>query len=270
LSSTGTATPVARHLDQSTLQHNFQLLALLIRRELKVKYRGSVLGYLWSMLNPLLFMLIVSTVLRNAMKDIPHFDLYVLSGILFWNMTAHTLIGGTNSIVGNAGLIQKVKVPIWVFTLVPLGSALANLSFALVPYLLLLVAKGVPFPVAIVAAPLVLAVYAVFMAGISLGLATVNVFFRDVSHVMEPLLQLLFYATPIIYDRHGPLIPERMRFVLGLNPLARFVELFRTTVFEPASVEPWLVAILVGAAVTSLAIGSAVYRRQCAAIAYRL
>ncbi|MBI2602723.1 MAG: ABC transporter permease [Deltaproteobacteria bacterium] len=246
------------------------LLKLLVHRELKLKYRGSVLGYLWSMLNPLFFMIIISLVFSRLIRGIENYDIFVLSGILFWNMTAHSLTGGTSSFVNNAGLLMKVKTPIWVFALVPLGSALTNLVLALIPYTIFVLFKGVMIPWTVVFLPVVLFLYALFLAGLSLVLSTMNVFFRDVAHVLEPLIQLAFYATPIIYDRQHPMIPESIRMIIGLNPFTQFVEMFRQTIFRfDAFHYHFLISISV-LAVISLALGLTVFQKKRAMIAFKL
>lgn len=233
---------------------------MLVARELRVKYRGSFLGYLWSMLNPLFFMIIISLVFSRLMRGIENYELYVLSGILFWNMTAHALVGGTGAIVGNAGLVLKVRTPIWVFALVPLGSAIVNFILALFPYLAIVMLRGHPIPWSLFLLPVLLLLYSLFLSGLALALATANVFFRDVMHVMEPVIQLLFYATPIIYDRSNPMIPPTIRYILGLNPFTRFVELFRATIFLPSSSSIALLIVLTVLSAVVLILGALVYR----------
>ena len=249
---------------------NWSLITLLIRRELKVKYRGSILGYLWSMLNPLFFMLIISFVFSKLMRGIENYDMFVLSGILFWNMTQHAIMGGTSSFVGNSGLLLKVKTPIWIYAVVPLGSALTNFVLALVPYLLFLLIKGIPVPLAILFLPFLLVLYSLFLTGIALTLSTMNVFFRDVAHVMESVIQLLFYATLIIYDRRNPMIPENIKEILGLNPLTRFVEFFRDVLFKTTEFDFRILLILVFASLISLAVGAITYKKNRTKIAFKL
>jgi ABC-type polysaccharide/polyol phosphate export permease len=249
---------------------HWRLLALLVGRELKVKYRGSVLGYFWSMLNPLLFMTIISFVLGRLMRGIEHYEIYVLSGILFWNMTVIAVVGATHSLVGNAGLLRKVRVPYWVFVLVPIGAAVANFGLALAPYLLVTLIRGVPLQPQFLAVPLLLVVYAAFLAGIGTVLAIANVYFRDVSHVIEPLLQLCFYATPIIYDRRTAGLPDWAARLLELNPLTQFVDLMRAALFSPDWFSWHAVAYAIACASVSLIIGMVFYRRSVDRLSFRI
>lgn len=245
----------------ATRLHYLSIVWMLVRRDLKVKYRGTFLGYIWSMLNPLLFMLTISLVFSHLVKGIENYSLYVLSGILFWNMVSIAVVAGTGSLVSNAHLIHKIRVPMWVFPLVPLGSSLTNLALAIVPYSIICVATSAGFSSQLLLLPAILLVTALFLTGISLGLASLNVFFRDVAHVLEPVITLLFYATPIIYDRRASSMPEEISRLLSLNPFVHFVEAFRAAIF-PGAVPIGLkqLLLLVGLAVLSLVIGGGIYK----------
>jgi len=243
--------------------HYLSIVVMLVRRELKVKYRGTMLGYLWSMLNPLLFMVIISVVFSHIVRGIDNYSVYVLSGILFWNMVSMSIVAGTGSIVANANLIQKVRMPLWVFPLVPLGSSLMNLALALIPYtvICLVLSVGVTWQLALL--PVILVLTAVFLAGVTLCLASLNVFFRDVAHVLEPLMTLVFYATPVIYDRHQGMLPEKVSRILGLNPFVHYIEAFRATVFpgvRPVSVSDLI--FLACLSITSLVVGGLIYKKS--------
>lgn len=227
-------TSIAQKLFTPTRRHYLALVGLLVRRDLKIKYRGTVLGYLWSMLNPLLFMVIISLVFRNLVRGIDNYSIYVLAGILYWNMSSLAIVGGTGAMVGNGNLIQKIKIPLWVFPLVPLGTALANLALALIPYFAVCLYMRIDFTWHLALLPVVLLLSALFLTGITLGLSSLNVFFRDISHMLEPIMTLMFYATPIIYDRHSQSIPSEIAALLGLNPFVHYVEAFRSTILPQA------------------------------------
>ena len=242
-------------------QRQADLVMRLVRRDLAVKYRGSVLGYCWSMMNPLLFMAIISVVFSFVVKDIPHYHLYVLSGILFWNLTSNAILGGTHAIVGGASLLRKVRMPIWIFPIVPLLTFSVNFLLALIPYAVVYAFSGPPGIPHFWQLPLVLALYILFLSGVSLILSSANVFFRDVGHVIEPLLVMAMYATPVIYDRHKPGFPEKVSRALGYNPITHFVEAGRSCLFhsEALSGSEWL--CLLALSIGSALLGLAVYRR---------
>ena len=250
--------------------HFLSVVVMLVRRELKVKYRGSVLGYLWSMLNPLLFMLIISFVFSHFFKSIEFYNLYILSGILVWNMTTLTLNVGVNSVVANAALLKKVKIPHWVFPFVALGSALVNFLLALIPYTIIYLWSGKPLSSQIFLFPIVLALYSVFLCGVVMALSMLNVFFRDVGHVLEPILSILFYATPILYDRNNQNIPQKISTLLGLNPIARFFEAFRATLFGRGVLHILDFGILFLISVIVLAVGIFIYKQGKAKVIFNI
>jgi ABC-type polysaccharide/polyol phosphate export permease len=237
--------------------HYLALISLLIRRELKVKYRGSTLGYLWSMLNPLLFMVTISIVFSFVMRGIENYNLFVLSGILFWNMVTLSLNLGSTAIVRNASLLQKVRIPIWVFPVVPPGLGVTNFMLSLLPYFIVFAFTGRAWPEQLWLFPVILALTLIFLTCLSVILSTMNVFFRDVSHVMEPLLTLLFYGTPIIYDRHGANFPAKAQNLLTLNPFTHFVEAYRATLFGGSTVT--LSELGVICLLTAISVGLAVW-----------
>jgi ABC-type polysaccharide/polyol phosphate export permease len=233
----------------------------MVKRELKVKYRGTILGYLWSMLNPLLFMLTISFVFSHMMKGIPNYSLFVLAGILSWNLVSVGIIGGTHSISNSGHLLRKIKMPIWVFPLVPLASGGVNFVLALVPFVIVLYATGNSLGLGILGLPLVFILFAGFLLGAALSFSTLNVFFKDVGHVLEPVLQLIFYATPIIYDRHNPSIPEYAAKLLNLNPFTHYIEAMRSCLVYGKF--PDLMEFLIMGACTSLSltIGFLIYKK---------
>jgi ABC-2 type transport system permease protein len=237
------------------------LITRLVRRELAVKYRGSVLGYLWSMVNPLLFMAIISVVFSFVVRDIPYYHLYVLSGILFWNLTSNSILGGTHAIVNGASLLRKVRMPVWVFPIVPLLTFSINFLLALIPYFLVFVITGPKVSPNVWQLPIVLCLFIVFLSGVSLVLSSLNVFFRDVGHVIEPLLVMAMYGTPVIYDRHKAGFPARVSNILGYNPVTHFVEAGRSCLFtsEALNWSQWM--ILFALATISISLGLFIYKR---------
>jgi ABC-2 type transport system permease protein len=242
-------------------QRQLDLISRLVRRELAVKYRGSVLGYLWSMVNPLLFMGVISVVFSFVVRDIPYYHLYVLSGILFWNLTSNSILGGTHAIVAGASLLRKVRMPVWVFPVVPLLTFSINFLLALIPYFLVFVATGPSVTPNFWQLPAVLGIFIVFLAGVSLVLSSLNVFFRDVGHVIEPLLVMAMYGTPVIYDRHQPGFPAKVAHILGFNPITHFVEAGRSCLFTTNAIEPTEWLTLVGLAIGSVGVGLLIYKQ---------
>jgi len=181
-----------------------ELLLFLVRKEIKVKYKNSVLGFLWSMLNPALtlivYFLVFSLVLKNG---IPSFAIYLFAGLLIWNFFLTSMMGATNSVVSNGGIVKKVAFPREILALASVGSAAVFFFFqAIVMALFMLVTSHspdwgdmwllVPAFVAIV----------VFASAMAVFLSAVNVYFRDTQHLVEVLLTVWFWAVPIVYAYH--------------------------------------------------------------------
>ena len=245
------------------------LVWLLVRKELKVRYKGSVFGYVWSMLNPLLYMCVLAFVFSHVMRfKTENYTLFVLSGILAWNIFLQGVVLGTSSIVNNSALLKKVRVPATVFPAASVGSCLVNFLLALIPFIIisLIMTKSISGLVLVV--PAVVFPYAVFVFGIGLTLGSLNVLFRDIAHMLEPILNMVFYATPIIYPPET--IPERFRWLLTANPIATYVLSIRSLLYDrvmPSATDLGLVYLY---AAISLCCGLIVYRRTRDKFIYRL
>ena len=145
------------------------LIVLLVQRDLRVRYRGSFLGYLWSMMNPLLYMTILAFVFSHVTKfEVPHYPAFILSGQLCWNLFQQGMVMGTNSILANGPLLRKVKVPAALFPAVSVTSVFVNFLLALVPYAIVAVVTGVPFSPWVFALPIVIFPYLLFIYGLAL------------------------------------------------------------------------------------------------------
>lgn len=235
------------------------LVSLLVKRDLKIRYRNSVLGYAWSMMNPLLMMTVLSIVFSHAMRvDVPHYPLFILSGLLCWNLFSQSASNGVNGIVANASLLKKVKVPSWVFPTATIGSACIHVCLALIPYFIIALVLGLSFGWQVVQLPFVFLVYFLFIEGVVLVLGSLNVFFRDVAHVLEPVLQLVFYASPILYPIG--VVPEKYHIFIRLNPIYHFVKAFRASLYDFATISLGEWGVMIGAAALSFLVGLVVYR----------
>ncbi|MDP8974893.1 MAG: ABC transporter permease [Actinomycetota bacterium] len=225
-----------------------ELLANLVLRELRSKYKRSVLGWAWSLANPLASMLVFTIVFRVFLKIAPplgdpsglhNFALFLLCGLLPWNFFGNSLSGSIGVIVGNASLVKKVYFPRSLLVFASVGSWTTSFLIELVVLLVALLIAGnfvVPWlPVLLV----IVAVLMFFIAGVALIFSAANVYFRDVEHLVGVALQVWFYATPVVYPIS--LVPERLelagrslpvRFLYELNPMVGFVEAIRDAVYD--------------------------------------
>ncbi len=191
----------------------------LVSRNLKTKYRRSVFGLFWTLLAPIAVTCIYYFVFKVILQiQVPHYSVFILSGVLPWTFFAQTLGEGMESIVGNWGLVSKVPIPIQVF---PFVNAITNLSTLCLSIPVLLGAawiSGVPFGGAFLYLPFF--IFALFFMTycLSLSLAILFVYFRDFRHMLTIGLQLLFYGTPVLYD--PIMIPQKYKWILDVNPIA--------------------------------------------------
>ncbi|TKJ16695.1 ABC transporter permease [Blastococcus sp. CCUG 61487] len=181
-----------------------ELLGQLIRKELKVKYKDSVLGFVWTLLRPLLYLLVYAVaigVFLGSGRVIPQFGIYLFTGLLAWTLFTDIIGGCTSSIVGNAGLVKKVYFPRELFPLSVVGAALVNgLLQAVILVVAYVATWSFPSVENLGLVPLALLALVLFAVGLGLLLAASNVFLRDVTHLVEVGLLLWFWMTPIVYD----------------------------------------------------------------------
>lgn len=197
------------------------LVVALVGRHLATRYRGSVLGFLWSLLNPLCFMLIYTLVFHFYMRigGVEHYAVFVFCGLLPWIWTSASLVEGTSSIVSSGHLVTKSMFPPQVLPAVTVLSNLVNFLLALPVLALFLLLSGIPFGMGVLSLPLLLVLHALLLFGCVLALAPLNVRYRDVQHVVANVVNVLFFLCPIIYPVDT--VPERFRFTLELNPFAQ-------------------------------------------------
>jgi ABC-type polysaccharide/polyol phosphate export permease len=181
-----------------------ELLGQLIRKELKVKYKDSVLGFLWTLLRPLLYLLVYAVAIGIFLGSgdvIPQFGIYLFTGLLAWTLFTDILGGCTGSIIGNAGLVKKVYFPRELFPLAVVGASVVNfLLQAAILVLAYLFTWSFPAPGDLLLVPLALVALVLFATSLGLILGAGNVFLRDITYLVEVGLLLWFWMTPIVYD----------------------------------------------------------------------
>jgi len=244
-----------------------QLVALLVVRELKVRYKRSVLGLMWTMLNPLLLMVVYAVVFTTILPAAqPNFALFLLAGLLPWLYFSTALMQGLMSVLVNQELVRKIRLPQAVFPLSVVGSNLVNFTLSLLPLFVIMAALRQPFTPALLFLPVAALVLTLFSAGVTLLFATATVFFRDVRHLTEVLLQMLLYLSPVLYDlnqlgQHRTWWFQLFSLELRMNPLSYLIPLVRDPVYygRLPSLPTLAVAFLWAAG--ALVVGFAVFTR---------
>lgn len=213
-------------MKQFVSKSNRALLAELVRTDFKLRYQGSLLGYAWSLLKPLLLFVILYVVFVYFLKigkDIEHFPVYLLLGIVLWNFFTEMTIQSLGSIVGRGDLIRKIRIPRWMIVFSSSISATINLLLSLVVVGIFMVVNQVPIYASILMVPVYLVMIYFLALGCSLFLAAAYVKFRDLSYIWEVILQAGFYATPIIYPLQM-VQNETVEKMLLLNPMAQAIQ----------------------------------------------
>jgi len=236
------------------------LVGTLVARELKVRYRRSSLGFLWTMLQPLLTMLVLHVVFSNIFRfDIDNYAVYALAGILFWNFFSQSITSSMNSLRGNATLLSKLPVPKAVFPLATVAAGVVNLLLALVPLFGILLVTGHPVRSAVLFLPVSILLAALFTLGAGLLLSPLAAFFSDVIELVGVGLMLLMYMTPIFYPMS--ILPDRFRWAVRYNPLRSVLEVFRDPIYF-GKIPPWshlTVTLLI--VITALVLGILTFRK---------
>jgi len=218
-----------------------ELIENLVVRDLKVRYKSSVLGFFWSWLNPLLLMTVFTVVFTVMLPNLatPNFPVFVLCALLPWNFFNAAIMSAINSIVHNANLIKKVYFPREILPISTVLSNLVNFLLSLPVLFLFIVLLGVPLTRWLVYLPLIVLVEVAFATGVALILSTLNVFYRDTSVIMEVIMQAWFFLTPVFYPVDllpqwktvwGVVVPVR-RLAYILNPMASIIASYRTVLY---------------------------------------
>ncbi len=241
------------------LVHHRALVTALLVRQLKLRYRGSVLGFVWTFLNPLLLMAVYALVFRFYMRiAVPNYALFLLAGLLPWTWFSSSLGEGTNAIVGGSGLVTKSLFPT---EILPAVVVLSNMVNFLLSIPLLLVAGwlyGVtPSPLSFVFLVPVIALQCGFTLGIVLALAALNVHYRDVQHIVANFLLLWFFLTPIVYPASQ--VPPEMHALLWANPLAMFVEAYHAIFVAASWPKLETLAMLLAYTLAALLVGAKIF-----------
>ena len=244
-------------------QHFLQyrpLLKELVRLDLKVKYRRSFLGYVWSLLNPLLMMCVMTLVFSYMFRfDIPNYPLYLITGQTLWTFFNESTNMSMYSVIQNGALIKKVYIPKFIFPISRVLSSFVTMSFSLAAILIVLVFTKSPFYWTILLFPVPLLFLLLFAMGIGMVLSALSVYFRDITHLYGVVTLAWMYVTPIFYPVSA--LPKEIVSIVQGNPMYSYISFFREIVLYGTVPESamWLKCALISLA--ALAVGLAVFRK---------
>lgn len=237
------------------------LVRNLVSRDLRIKYKGSSLGFAWSLLHPLLLAAVYTFAFRYVIEvPIAYFPLFLLSGMLPWTFFSSALAMATGSVADNSALVRKVAFPRVILPVGAVGSQFAQFALmyaVIIPAGAALGPGATPALLALV--PLVLLQLA-FTLGLALLLSTAYVYFRDTRHLLDVGLQILFWLTPVVYA--AALVPPMLRRLLWLNPMAGFVSAYHAAVVDGHWPAPATVGALAAVSLVALTLGLVVFTRH--------
>ena len=243
------------------------LIATLVARELTVRYKRCTIGLVWTMLQPLLTMLVLHLVFSSIFRfQVDNYPVYVLAGLLFWNFFSQSIISSMNSLRTNASLLKKLPVPHAVFPVATIAAGVVNLLLALLPLLGLLVVTGHPLTPALLFLPVSIAIATLFTLGAGLLLAPLAVFFYDVVEVVGVLMTLALYLTPIIYPL--AILPPRFLAVIRYSPLRSILEIFRDPIYYGKIPPLSHLSVAIAVALAMFVIGYLSFRRAAPRIPF--
>jgi ABC-2 type transport system permease protein len=243
----------------STFSQFFGLIKALAIKTIKLRYKNSILGFFWSMINPLIYLAIFTFIFKNAFLEIDRYPLYALIGLIFWIFFSSSTIQVIESIIYNSGVLKSINVPTIAFPLAAQLASLINLFLSMVPFIALMLLFGLKIGwVTLLFFP-ILILFSCFTLGISLILSSFNVYFRDIQFAWTSFMPAIFYSAPIAYT--SSLIPVKYLWVIKLNPLYHFIGALRDVLYDNVtpSISDFLSISILG--IVPLVIGLFVFKK---------
>ena len=240
----------------------------MIKNRLLTRYKRSVLGVVWTILNPLLMMVVISLVFSLIFGRSPGYPVFVLSGMILWNFFTQTTISASNSLAWGGGLMKRIYFPRSTFVVTDTGSGIINLIISMLPLFIIMIITDVKISPALIFLPIAVILTSLFVLGVSFFLAAVAVFFSDVIDLYQALIRALFYLTPVMYSEE--ILPNHLAALIKINPLFNFVTIFRFPIYE-GKFPPWdIVGNAVFYAIISLVLGGQYFIHKSKQVSYRL
>lgn len=245
------------------------LILQLIRKDIVARYKRSVLGVAWTMLQPLGMMIILSVVFSTLFSQVKGYPAYILSGLIAWTFFSQATSAMMTQIVWGGALLRQIYLPRTSFAVSSIGTGLTNLGISFIPLVFIVLIIGLPIRWSILFVPISMLLLGAFALGVGLIVSTMSIYFPDVSDMYSLVLTGWMYLTPIVYPE--TLIPEAYRYwFFHLNPMYYYVKIFRAPIFEGVIPDgsTLLVATLISA--ITLTIGWLFFSKRSDEFAYHL
>lgn len=228
-------------------------------RHLNARYRGSLLGFLWSFLNPLCLIAVYSLVFRYYIRfdSVDNYTLFLFTGLLPWIWFSSGLLEATGSISSGGSLITKAMFPPQILPFVAVLTNLANFIFALPLLIGFMILSGIDPTASLLVLPAVVFVELLFLCGLGLAFSALNVHYRDIQHILGNLVTLWFFLCPILYPLEN--VPDKFKFTMQFNPVAQFTEMYQGIFLSAQIPQLAVLAIIFGASLATFWIGSLIF-----------
>jgi ABC-type polysaccharide/polyol phosphate export permease len=246
------------------------LVVQFVRRDLLTRYKRSVLGVGWTMLNPLMTMLILTVVFSKAFgANQPGYAAYVLSGLISWNFFAQSTNAATVHLVWGGNLIRRIYLPRTSFAVSAVGTGLINLVLSLIPLLIVMLITRVPIRWTVIFLPVPILFLSMFALGVGLLISAFAVYYADVAEMYQIVLVAWLYLTPVIYA--PDILPEMYRkYIVLLNPMSYMISLFRAPIYDGRIPSAFEIAITGAIALVTLITGWVYFTNRADEFAYRV
>lgn len=243
------------------ITHFFDLLRVLVDRDMKLLYKRSTLGIAWTLISPLLQLAVFSFLFRSVVAlNIPKFSSFVFSGLLIWSWSQTALFKSTGLITTNKALIRQPNFPTAILPVVTTMTGLIHFVLALPVLIIFLLIDGIHLNSVLLFLPLLMIIQFLLTVSFAYPLAALNVTFRDTQHTLGVVLQMMFYLTPIFYDINS--VPEKFKIFYYLNPMVPLIEAYRAILLKGMQPD-WQALLVLSLAVAALLpIGLGIFRRQ--------
>ncbi len=242
--------------------HWWELTSELTKREIKQRYKQSILGYAWVILNPFSQMLVMtfvfSTLFRATSVGVPY-AIYIYSALLPWTLFSQALSSSTNALVGNAGLLTKIYFPREIFVISTILSKIVDFFLASTVFVALMIWFQIPPTWAMLWLVPIFIIQNIFTYGLSLLAAAFNLFYRDIQYVMNLVILLWFYLTPVIYPVE--MFPDQYRWIFQVNPMAVLINAYRQVLLNGAAPNLMSLGIALGASLVLLGLAQWIFKK---------
>lgn len=244
------------------------LIYQLVQRDIVARYKRSVLGIAWTMLNPLGMMLVMTIIFSQLFQNVKGYPTYLLSGLLAWTFFAQTTSSSMQQIVWGSALLHRIYIPRTVFSVSSIGTGLVNLILSFVPLIIIMFVTAIPLHWSVLFLPVSIFLLATFSLGVGLLLSIITVYFPDAAEMYQVALIAWMYLTPIIYPVE--IIPGAYRYwLLHLNPMYYLSQIFRQPIYDGSLPSLPMVAMGLGISMLTLFIGWVIFSYKADEFTFR-